>query len=149
MQQRERFTAFVTDAEPRLRRALTALRGPVEGRDATAEALAWAWEHWDQVEAMENSVGYLYRVGSSRSRPLRQTVTLEASTNQASLFEPALGPALARLSERQRSAVVLVHGFAWTHQEVAEALGISRSSVATYLRRALAHLRDDLGAHDG
>jgi DNA-directed RNA polymerase specialized sigma24 family protein len=40
------FSQFVTEVEPRLRRALVALRGAEAGRDATAEALAWAWEHW-------------------------------------------------------------------------------------------------------
>ncbi len=41
------FEAFVRDAEPRLRRALVAAYGPEQGRDAAAEALAYAWEHWD------------------------------------------------------------------------------------------------------
>jgi hypothetical protein len=40
------FEAFVADAEPRLRHALVAAYGFEEGRDAAAEALAYAWEHW-------------------------------------------------------------------------------------------------------
>ena len=62
------FTDFVTEAEPRLRRAFTLLRGADVGGDATAEALAWAWEHWPEVQEMGNPIGYLYRVGSSRTR---------------------------------------------------------------------------------
>lgn len=146
--ERERFIAFVTDVEPRLRRALTALRGPLDGRDATAEALAWAWEHWTEVEAMDNPAGYLYRVGISRTRP-RPRANLPGPLEQpVSGFEPCLGPALARLSDRQRSAVVLVHGCGWSYQEVADALGLTKSSVGTHVARALARLRLELGADD-
>lgn len=143
------FADFVADAEPRLRRALTALRGPEDGRDATSEALAWAWENWSEVEAMENPIGYLYRVGCSRSRLRSGPLPIVTPPAGANWFEPGLAPALAGLSERQRGAVVLVHGFGWTHQEVADALGISRSSVAVHLRRAMHNLRRDLGVKDG
>ena len=37
------FTAFVTQIEPRLRIALMAAYGTDRGRDAAAEALAYAW----------------------------------------------------------------------------------------------------------
>jgi DNA-directed RNA polymerase specialized sigma24 family protein len=145
---RDAFTTFVSEVEPRLRRALVALRGPDLGRDATAEALAWAWANWDAMSAMENPVGYLYRVGRSRSR-LRRERGLPAPTPPTGFgFEPGLGPALARLSERQRAAVVLVHGCGWTHQEVADALRVSRSSVGTHVDRALARLREELGVDD-
>lgn len=146
---REAFTTFVSDVEPRLRRALVALRGPDRGRDATAEALAWAWANWDVVKEMANPVGYLYRVGSSRSRlrPARGVPTPDPAVGEFG-FEPGLGPALARLSERQRAAVVLVQGFGWTHQEVADALRVSRSSVGTHVDRALARLRKELGVDD-
>ena len=41
---REAFTEFVQSVEPRLRLALMAGYGPERGREATAEALAYAWE---------------------------------------------------------------------------------------------------------
>jgi RNA polymerase sigma factor (sigma-70 family) len=52
---------------------------------------------------------------------------------------------LQRLSERQRVCVVLVHGYGWTHQEVADLLGISPSSVQNHAQRGLARLRDAIG----
>ncbi len=148
------FAAFVADAEPRLRRALVALRGPEDGRDATAEALAWAWQHWDRVTTMDNPVGYLFRVGQSRSRQ-RLHGHLDASDPHGRLpyVEPGLGPALAALSPTQRSVVVLIHGCDWTYTEVADALDISKSSVGTHLRRAMTRLRAALDVteedHDG
>ena len=44
------FTAWVDSVESRLRHALTASFGPQVGRDAAADALAYAWEHWDRVK---------------------------------------------------------------------------------------------------
>jgi RNA polymerase sigma factor (sigma-70 family) len=132
----ESFSAFFADAEPRLRRALVASLGPTRGREAAADALAWAWEEWDRIQSFENLCGYLYRVGQSRSRRRRQP------------FEPQLVPALAQLSERQRSAVVLIHGFGWTYREVAEMTGLSISSVQNHLERGLAKLRKSLGSCD-
>ena len=140
----EAFGRFVSDAEPRLRRAFTLLRGVEPGRDATAEALAWAWEHWDRVQEMANPVGYLYRVGSSRTRARRTRLPMATPTEQHR-FEPGLVPALERLPERQRTVVVLVHGCGWTHQEVADALGISRPSVGTHVSRAMTRLRREMG----
>ena len=52
-----RFRAFFADTEPRLRRALVAAYGPDLGTDAAADALAWAWQHFDKVEAMGSPVG--------------------------------------------------------------------------------------------
>jgi hypothetical protein len=67
----EEFTAFVAEHEPRLRRAFVAVYGGYRGREATAEALAYAWEHWNRLSGMENVPGYLYRVGQSRTKDRR------------------------------------------------------------------------------
>ncbi len=142
------FTTFAAEVEPRLRRAFTVLRGSEDGRDATAEALAWAWEHWHEIQEMENPAGYLYRVGSSRTRRRRRRLPDPPVTRDAPGFEPGLQPALGKLSARQRAAVVLVHGCGWTHQEVADALGVSRSSVGTHVDRAMRRLRSELGVED-
>lgn len=138
------FTRFVGDAEPRLRRALVALRGTEDGREATAEALGWAWEHWSDVQAMENPIGYLYRVGSSRTRPRRRAL-LPVAVPESHRFEPGLGRALGRLPEKQRTAVVLVHGCGWTYEETALAMGLTKSSVGTHVERAMKKLRRQLG----
>jgi len=68
----EAFARFVEDAEPRLLRALVGAFGSEVGREAARDALAYAWEHWSRVEGMDNPVGYLFRVGQSRSRSYRR-----------------------------------------------------------------------------
>lgn len=137
------FESFVRDAEPRLRRALVAARGPQLGRDATAEALAYAWEHWDRVRAMANPVGYLYRVGQSRTRQRRRRLDVVALP-QPSLpdIDPRLPAVLRQLPEQQRVAVVLTHGYQWTQAEVADLLGVSPSTVSTHVQRGMTKLRE-------
>ena len=41
--------------------------------------------------------------------------------------------------------LILVYGFDWTIDEVADLLSVSRSTVQTHTERALARLRDKLG----
>ena len=56
-----------------------------------------------------------------------------------------LPDALGRLSEPQRVAVMLVCGLEWTYTEVADLLGVSKSTVQTQLERGLVKLRKTMG----
>jgi DNA-directed RNA polymerase specialized sigma24 family protein len=143
-----RYREFVQVAEPKLRRSFVATYGPERGRDATCEALAYAWQHWDRVEAMANSVGYLYRVGQSRTAPTRTRPVFERPEVREPMIEPALARAVASLSERQRLAVLLVHSAGWTVAEVAELIGVNSSTVQRHLHRGLAKLRRQVGGDD-
>jgi DNA-directed RNA polymerase specialized sigma24 family protein len=142
--QADEFATFVREVEPRLRRAFFALAGDRAGEIA-ADALSYGWEHWPRVRAMENPAGYLYRVGRSRARTRRRAPRLP-SPGAVGLpeVEPRLPELLAALPERQRVCVVLVHGFEWTHGEVATLLGVSVSTVRNHLARGLDHLRKGL-----
>ncbi len=144
------FEAFVLAAEPALRRALVAAYGYEDGREAAAEALAHAWEHWTQVRQMPNAAGYLFRVAQSsaaRGRRWRRRPPLlpGGTPGTEHRFEPGLPAALASLSERQWVAVVLVHGFGYTLREVADLTGIKITTVQNHLDRGLRRLRDRLG----
>jgi RNA polymerase sigma-70 factor (ECF subfamily) len=137
---------FFARHEPRLRRALTAAYGPNDGSDAAAAALAYAWEHWEQVSVMQNPAGYLYRVGQSAARRRRRPhLDLPRPADDSHEFEPGLVDALRGLTEHQRVTVLLVHGYEWTYAEVAELLEVSVSTVRNHLRRGLEHLQRALG----
>ncbi len=147
--ERSDFEAFVADVEPRLRRGLVAGFGAELGRLAATEALAWAWQNWERAVALENPVGYLYKVGrtmamrnAARDVPVADPEPGFESPLES--FEPALAPALARLSEAQRCAVVLVVGFGYTLRDAAELLGVTASTVHRDSERALARLRTAL-----
>jgi DNA-directed RNA polymerase specialized sigma24 family protein len=144
-----RFDEFAASSHPRLARAFVAVRGLDGAQDAAAEALAYAYEHWERVRVMGNPVGYLYRVGQSRTRPRRRPPALPApSTLGVPEVEPGLVEALAGLPETQRTAVWLVHACQWTYAEVAEAMDTSTSMVGNHVSRALTKLRRALEVDD-
>jgi DNA-directed RNA polymerase specialized sigma24 family protein len=141
------FTEFVEENETKVRQSLTAAFGLERGREATAEALAYGWEHWDRVSNMENPTGYLYRVGYDRARRMAQRkVRLpEVELGHETWVEPMLPAALSALPERQRVVVALLHGYQWSMAEVAEHLGVSKGAVQTHAERGLKRLRRKLG----
>ena len=131
----------MTNVEPKLRRALTAAYGYDRGREATAEALAYAWEHWDRVANLSNPAGYLYRVGQSRTRRKKTPMIFGTNPIDEPLVEPHLAAAVAGLPERQRVCLYMVFGFGWTRPEVAQLLGISENTVQKHVQRGLDRLR--------
>ena len=137
----ESFEGFVVTMEPRLIRAFVGSRGLTGAADAAAEALAYAFEHWDRVRGMENPGGYLYRVGQSRTRPRRPPELPAPAEVGLPDVEPDLVPALWALPETQRTAVWLVHACGWTYAEVAEATGASVSMVGNHVSRGMRRLR--------
>lgn len=144
------FKAFFDATEPRLRAALVAAFGGETGRDATAEAFRYGWEHRERVLIMDNPAGYLFQVGRrwgrrQRGRSRRQ-IGFEVVAPPSSTYEPGLAGALASLSVRQRQAVVLVHGYGLTHHEAAELLGVGRSSIQNHVERGLVKVRERMGA---
>ena len=143
----ESFTEFVQEVEPRLKRALVAAFGVEAGLEAASEALAYGWEHWDQVRERPNPAGYLFGVGRNKARrgTRRRVVFPEPPVGHDLWVEPGLQAALRRLSERQRVAVMLIHGDEWTLGEVAELLGVSVSTVRRHADRGMAKLRAAMG----
>jgi DNA-directed RNA polymerase specialized sigma24 family protein len=135
------FESFFNAVEPPLRRAHFAVFGLERGPEATAEAFAWAWETWPRARNLDSPVGYLFRVGQSKTRRRRFRPVFSPVMAEDPQVEPGLGAALAQLSEAQRAAVVLVHGFGWTLREVAELSGTKVTSVQTHLERGLRRLR--------
>jgi len=143
----ESFTVFCRDAEPRLRHALVAAYGPDVGKEAAAEAIAYGWENWDRVRAMDNPIGYLYRVGrTTGTRWLRRPTRLPEPPRSSDppWIEPALPGALNRLSRNQRIAVMLVKGYGLGYREVADLMGAGVSTVQKHVDRALGKLRKEL-----
>lgn len=142
------FREFALRVEPRLRHALTAVLGSEEGKDATAEALAHAWENWDRVASMENPVGYLFTVGRNRGRRWwrrSRPVFYIPPVGRVPWIEPGLPVAVSRLPDRQREVVIMLFCFEWTMSEVADLLQISKSTVQNHAERGLVSLRASLG----
>ena len=142
------FTRFVMDRESRLRESLIAVFGGEIGRDAAAEALEYGWDNWDRIGRMENPSGYLFKVGLSRGRNVlskRRPLFDPVEPARIPDVEPRLPEALSSLSERQRTVVLLIHSFQWTQSEVADLLGLSKSTVQNHLERGMGALRREIG----
>ena len=147
------FERFMAETEPRVRRALTSGFGSRLGREATVDAFEYGWEHWDRISRYANPAGYLYRTGvrfalKARRKDARR-IGFEAGGSGGDVWvEPKLDSSLDRLTDSQRVCVVLVHGFDWTYQEVADLLEVRRSTVQRHVDRGMTKLRSDLGVRD-
>jgi DNA-directed RNA polymerase specialized sigma24 family protein len=138
--------------ELRLRQVLVARYGWDLGMEAWHDAMAYSWEHQAELAEMTSPTGYLFRVAqTSVRRQLRWQRRVDLPQPTPGVLpdiEPGLPAALSKLSRRQRVAVVLVHAHGWTHDEAAEVLGVSVSTLRNHLRRGLERLRAELGVND-
>jgi DNA-directed RNA polymerase specialized sigma24 family protein len=141
------FDGFIETVRTRLRPVLWSKWGIEAGSDLCAEVEEYAWTHHERLLAMSNPLGYLYRVAQSRAR--RYTLWSRRAHFPSEFpdlvdDDPELHDVLemlAGLNENQRACVLLVHGFNWTYDEVAELLGMSRAAVNNHVHRGLTRLR--------
>lgn len=141
------FEEFIRTVRARLRPVLWSKWGVEIGSDLCAEVEEYAWIHHERLVAMANPHGYLYRVAQSKAR----RYTRWSRRNQFPEEFPDLVhddpelhdtlQLLAGLNDNQRTCVLLVHGFGWTYDEVAELLGVSRAAVNNHVHRGLSRLR--------
>jgi DNA-directed RNA polymerase specialized sigma24 family protein len=144
------FREFVDRSGSHLRLALISAYGPEVGAEATADALAYGWEHWDRLATMGNPQGYLYRVGQTSARKYRRRPAAVPDGPPGSdppWVEPDLHHAMQQLTPRQRAAVVLVRGYGYRLHEVGELLGVSPSTVERHIQRGVRKLREALEVH--
>jgi DNA-directed RNA polymerase specialized sigma24 family protein len=115
-----------------LRAVVYALEDADLGAEATDEAWARAYERWDDVGAMANPAGWVFRVAVNHGRNRRRRQLLERRTppppdcdrpDVEALADPALARALARLPLDQRTAIVLRFHLDWSIDAIAESLG--------------------------
>jgi hypothetical protein len=95
-----------------------------------------------RLQHVANLPSCLFRVGQTRGRRKRQPVLFDIGERDDYRFEPGLPKALAALSQRQRLAVVLVHGYGYTLREVADLTGTRPTTVQNHL--SLPGAADDL-----
>jgi RNA polymerase sigma-70 factor (ECF subfamily) len=118
--------------------------------DAVAETFAQALRRGDAIREPERWLWRtVFRVaaGELKTRGREEHVLVEGSYE---MEEPAreLVAALARLSPRQRGAVVLHHAAGYPGREVAAILGSTPAAVKVHLMRGRRRLRELLGEPD-
>lgn len=146
------FEDFFQAQRDRLFRTLCLITGSRdEAEDLAQEAFVRVLERWDSVREIEDPAGYLHRTAMNafRSR-LRRAAT---AARRAVGFGPpddvyrhvddrvvALD-ALARLSRRQRAALVLTDLMGYTAEEAGSILGVRGSTVRALHFQARSALR--------
>jgi len=139
------YDRFVREHGRSLWQSVVPIAGPDVAADAVADALTYAWQHWERVRVMDNPAGYLYTMIRRDAMRVRAMPALPVPLPaELPNFEPGLINALHDLSEMQRQVVYLVEGFGWGLTDTARILDISVSTVRNHLARGMARLRERL-----
>jgi RNA polymerase sigma factor (sigma-70 family) len=148
------FEDFYQSEHARLVTSLLLVTGdPDAARDATDEAFVRALGAWRRVSAMSSPAGWTYRVALNVARRRARRAGLERRLLARQPRPPAVvaAPAgeawalVADLPPRQRTAVVLRFVADLTEGQIAQAMGISRSTVSSTLADATRSLGRALG----
>ena len=121
--------------------------------DATDEAFARALGHWGRVSEMDSPEGWTYRVAvnvwrrTARRRALERRL-LSRLISRDVVAAPAgeVWDLVRSLPLRQRTAVVLRYIADLSELDIAEAMGVTRGTVASTLSDARRVLGDALAA---
>jgi RNA polymerase sigma factor (sigma-70 family) len=144
------FEAFFERTVDRVYRAVFAAAQDRElAADATAEAFARAYKHWDDLADHPNTLGWVVRTAlnyqtSWRRRLARETASPppeQPTQGSGPLLRLVLFNALRELPKRQVQVVVLRYIGGMDMGEIADALGISQRTVAVHHYRAMHALR--------
>ena len=155
------FESFFEDEKDRLLRVLSVITGSTaEAEDIAQEAFTRVFERWDSVRSMENPSAYLYKTAMNgfRSEYRRAALSLKRVVGigpaedvfQAVEDRELAAPSLARLTPRQRAALVLTEGLGYSGEEAGTLLGIRASTVWALTHQARTALRGtpEEAAHD-
>lgn len=145
----EDFETFYRLEAARVYRALAVtLRDRDLAEEATAEALARTYQHWERIRHYDSPAGWAYRVGLNwatsrlrRRRPLRLQDHDEGRAD-VSMFDPALHAALLGLEVDQRAVVVMRYLLDLSQEEIGRLLAVPVGTVKSRLARGLARLRE-------
>jgi len=131
-----------------------------EAEELMQDAFLKVWERWDRVSRMDNPAGYLCRIAVNEARSRIRHLRLAAKRTIASAATPPPDPfadvdlrdelvrALAALSERQRTALVLTDLLDVSAEDSARLLRVKPPTVRSLASQARAALRVRLGAED-
>ena len=151
VEQASRFEELYRAQGSRLLRNLLLYSGDREiANDAVAEAFAQAIR---RGEAVRDPLAWVTRAAfriAAGALKERRRADYPLAEQPYEMPEPAveLVAAFARLSPKQRAAVILHHRDGYTLAEVADIIGSTTSAVGVHLNRARKRLRDLMGDPD-
>jgi RNA polymerase sigma-70 factor (ECF subfamily) len=149
------FDSFFERERDRLYRALWLVtRNRFEAEELTQEAFVRLLERWDRVSVMDDPRAYLFRTAMNAFRTnygrallaAKRTIKVLPTDETITQIDErdAAVRALARLSPRQRAAVVLTDMLGFGSEEAARMLGIRASTLRMHASRAHAALKETI-----
>jgi RNA polymerase sigma-70 factor (ECF subfamily) len=137
-----------------VRRLTAVVRDPDEGQDLAQEAFLRAYRAWDRFDGTD-ARAWLYTIGlrlafNERDRRRRWSGLLGRRAESVAWVAPAdrgLHEALGTLRREHRTALLLNVVDGYTQAEIAAMLDVPAGTVASWLARSKAHLREVL-THD-
>ena len=137
--------AMLVEKYERPLRAFLARMDPNSADDVAQEAFLRAWRFAGSYDGRARYSTWLTRVAwRCRVDALRKERMADAdgtSSNPVPAASAEIEDMLARLSERERAALVLCEGHGWTHAEAAELLGLPLGTLKSVVARAKAKCR--------
>jgi RNA polymerase sigma-70 factor, ECF subfamily len=134
-----------------VRRLILIVRDQTEAEDLAQTAILRAWEAWTpssirDVRAWVYTIGTRLALNEARRRKRWGFISLAAGDRTMSVaVDPDLWAALASLDRMERAALVMQVLEGYTHQEIADRLRVPAGTVSSWLSRAKASLRQQLG----
>jgi RNA polymerase sigma factor (sigma-70 family) len=150
-------TFFAAESQMLFRRMWLVTRDRHEAEEIVQDAFLSLYERWDRAPSWDDPTAYLYRTAfntwKKRTRRAARAVTSVLSAEPVDEFEAAdarsiVSAALARLSPRQRAAVVLTELLGFSSEEAARALGVRAVTARVLASQGRAAMRERLGAAD-
>lgn len=154
MTEREYNECVRTYADNVYRFILKNLRHEEDARDVVQTSFEKMWRNREDIDPAK-SKSYLFTVAYHQMidhiRKVRRVQLkeefgeeLKVQTRQPGNLKKVLEDALARLSETQRSLVLLKDYEGYSYDEIGKIMGLSESQVKVYLHRARVQLKDYL-----
>jgi RNA polymerase sigma factor (sigma-70 family) len=139
------FEAFYeAEARTLFRRLWLVTGNRAEAEELMQDAFLRVWQRWDQISAVEDPVGYLYRTAMNLFRKryrramlgLRRTVRLAPTNDDFADADDrhVVRHVLATLPPRQRAALVLTELLGFTTKEAGDALGVTDATIRSLTR---------------
>lgn len=147
------FDALFLDVHDRLYRALYFITGSsADAEELMQDAFLRLWERWDQIDAIDDPVAYLFRVALNgfRMRARHARMAARRLVPAAGTRDPYddvevredVRRMLRGISPRQRTAVVLTEIFGYSSEQAAQIMRIQPTTVRVLASQGRAAMRD-------
>lgn len=129
-----------------------------DAEELMQEAFVKVWERWDIVQGLQNPTGYLYRTAMNAFRmryrraktAARRVARAVTRSDELDAFETRaeVDRGLAKLTPRQRAAVVLTDLLGFSYAEAADTLHVKPVTVRKLVSQGRETLRGVIGGGD-